>query len=46
MDKYLQVAIAAAKEAGRIQKVHLGDLHKWSSRGNQPVSGVDPLKGN
>jgi myo-inositol-1(or 4)-monophosphatase len=43
-DRYLQVAIAAAKEAGRIQKVHLGDLHKVEFKGEiNPVSEVDKL---
>jgi myo-inositol-1(or 4)-monophosphatase len=41
---YLQVAIAAAKEAGRIQKVHLGDLHQVEFKGEiNPVSEVDKL---
>ena len=44
MDKYLEVAIAAAKEAGRIQKVHLADLHKVEFKGEiNPVSEVDKL---
>ncbi|MGQ9646041.1 MAG: inositol monophosphatase family protein [Thermodesulfobacteriota bacterium] len=44
MDKYLEVAIAAAKEAGRIQKHHLGDLHKVEFKGEiNPVSDVDKL---
>jgi myo-inositol-1(or 4)-monophosphatase len=43
-NKYLQVAIAAAKEAGRIQKVHLADLHKVEFKGEiDPVSEVDKL---
>ena len=43
-DRYLQVAIVAAKEAGRIQKVHLGDLHKVEFKGEiNPVSEVDKL---
>jgi myo-inositol-1(or 4)-monophosphatase len=44
MDKYLEVAIAAAKEAGRIQKMHLGDFHKVEFKGEiNPVSEVDKL---
>ena len=44
MDKYLQVAIAAAKEAGRIQKDRFGDLHKVEFKGEiNPVSEVDKL---
>jgi myo-inositol-1(or 4)-monophosphatase len=43
-NQYLQVAIAAAKEAGRIQKVHLADLHKVEFKGEiNPVSEVDKL---
>ena len=43
-DRYLQVAITAAKEAGRIQKVHLGDLHTVEFKGEiNPVSEVDKL---
>jgi myo-inositol-1(or 4)-monophosphatase len=43
-ERYLQVAIAAAKEAGRIQKVHLGDLHQVEFKGEiNPVSEVDKL---
>jgi myo-inositol-1(or 4)-monophosphatase len=43
-DRYLQVAIAAAKEAGRIQKAHLADLHKVEFKGEiNPVSEVDKL---
>ena len=43
-NKYLEVAIAAAKEAGRIQKLHLGDLHKVEFKGEiNPVSNVDRL---
>jgi len=43
-NKYLQVAIAAAKEAGRIQRDHLGDLHKVEFKGEiNPVSEVDKL---
>jgi myo-inositol-1(or 4)-monophosphatase len=42
MDKCLEVAIAAAKEAGRIQKVHLADVHKVEFKGEiNPVSEVD-----
>lgn len=44
MDNYLEVAIAAAKEAGRIQRIHLGDLHKVEFKGEiNPVSEVDKL---
>jgi myo-inositol-1(or 4)-monophosphatase len=44
MNRYLEVAIAAAKEAGRIQKVHLADLHKVEFKGEiNPVSEVDKL---
>jgi len=43
-NRYLQVAIAAAKEGGRIQKVHLADLHKVEFKGEiNPVSEVDKL---
>jgi myo-inositol-1(or 4)-monophosphatase len=43
-DRYLQVAIAAAKEAGKIQKVHLSDLHQVEFKGEiNPVSEVDKL---
>jgi myo-inositol-1(or 4)-monophosphatase len=43
-DQYLQVAIEAAKEAGRIQKSHLGDLHQVEFKGEiNPVSEVDKL---
>ncbi len=44
MDNYLHVAIAAAKEAGRIQKLHLGDVSKVEFKGEiDPVSNVDRL---
>jgi len=43
-NRYLQVAIAAAKEAGRIQRLHFGDLHKVEFKGEiDPVSEVDKL---
>lgn len=43
-NKYLEVATAAAKEAGRIQKLHLGDLHRVEFKGEiNPVSNVDRL---
>jgi len=44
MEKYLEVAIAAAKEAGRIQKDHFGALHRVEFKGEiNPVSEVDKL---
>ena len=41
---YLQTAIAAAKEAGRIQKLHFGHIHKVEYKGEiNPVTHVDKL---
>jgi myo-inositol-1(or 4)-monophosphatase len=43
-DRYLEVAIAAAKEAGRIQKLHFGHFHKVEYKGEiDPVSEIDKL---
>ena len=43
-DHYLQVAIAAAKEAGRIQMEHLGHSHSVEYKGEiNPVTMVDKL---
>jgi myo-inositol-1(or 4)-monophosphatase len=43
-DRYLEVAIAAAKEAGRIQKDHLGHQYRVEYKGEiNPVSEVDKL---
>jgi myo-inositol-1(or 4)-monophosphatase len=43
-DRYLEVAIAAAKEAGRIQRLHLGHLYRVEYKGEiDPVSEVDKL---
>jgi len=43
-DRYLQVAIAAAKEAGRIQKLHFRHFHRVEYKGDiNPVSEVDKL---
>jgi myo-inositol-1(or 4)-monophosphatase len=43
-DRYLEVAIAAAKEAGRIQKLHFGHFHKVEYKGEiNPVSEIDKL---
>jgi myo-inositol-1(or 4)-monophosphatase len=43
-DRYLQTAIAAAKEAGRIQKVHFGHSHPVEYKGEiDPVTLVDKL---
>jgi len=43
-ERYLDVAIAAAKEAGRIQKAHLGRLYRVEYKGEiNPVSEVDKL---
>jgi myo-inositol-1(or 4)-monophosphatase len=42
--KYLEVAIAVAKEAGRIQKRHVGHFHRVDYKGHiNPVSEVDKL---
>ncbi len=41
-DRYLQVAIAAAKEAGRIQMLHYGQAHSVEYKGEfNPVTEVD-----
>jgi myo-inositol-1(or 4)-monophosphatase len=41
---FLKVAIAAAKEAGRIQKLHLGQSHQIEYKGKiNPVTEVDRL---
>ena len=43
-DRYLQVAIAAAKEAGRIQMIHFGHPHPVEYKGEfNPVTEVDRL---
>jgi myo-inositol-1(or 4)-monophosphatase len=43
-DRYLHLAIAAAKEAGRIQKLHFGDSHEVEYKGEiNPVTEVDNL---
>ncbi len=43
-DRYLQVAIAAAKAAGRIQKLHYGGSHQVEYKGEiNPVTEVDTL---
>jgi len=43
-DRYLRVAIAAAKEAGRIQKLHFGHSHRVELKGEiDPVTIVDKL---
>lgn len=42
--RFLQVGIAAAKEAGRIQKLHLGHFHSVEYKGEiDPVSEIDRL---
>src|SRR4030042_6291161 len=41
-DRYLPLAVAAAKEAGRIQMVHFGDSHPVEYKGEfNPVTEVD-----
>jgi len=41
---YLEVAISAAKEAGRIQMIHLGQIHSVEYKGEfNPVTEVDRL---
>jgi myo-inositol-1(or 4)-monophosphatase len=43
-DRYLQLAIAAAKEAGRIQKIYYGQSHQVVYKGDiNPVTEVDTL---
>jgi myo-inositol-1(or 4)-monophosphatase len=43
-DRYLQLAIAAAKEAGRIQMLHMGHSHPVDYKGEyNPVTEVDRL---
>ena len=43
-DRYLQVAIAAAKEAGRVQMLHFGHSHQVEYKGEiNPVTIVDKL---
>src|SRR5512139_908285 len=43
-DRYLQVAIAAAKAAGQIQKLHFGQSHRVEYKGDiNPVTEVDRL---
>lgn len=43
-DRFLQVAMAAAKEAGRIQKLHLGDATQVEYKGEvNPVTEIDRL---
>jgi myo-inositol-1(or 4)-monophosphatase len=43
-DRYLQLAIAAAKEAGRIQMIHFGHSHPVEYKGEfNPVTEVDRL---
>jgi myo-inositol-1(or 4)-monophosphatase len=43
-DRYLQVAIAAAKEAGRIQMEHFGHSHPVEYKGEfNPVTEIDKL---
>jgi myo-inositol-1(or 4)-monophosphatase len=43
-ERYLQVAIAAAKEAGRIQMLHFGHSHPVEYKGEiNPVTEVDKL---
>ncbi|MEW6376529.1 MAG: inositol monophosphatase family protein, partial [Thermodesulfobacteriota bacterium] len=43
-DHYLQVAVAAAKEAGRIQRLHFGHFHQIEYKGEiNPVTEVDKL---
>lgn len=43
-DRYLRVAIAAAKEAGRIQKLHFGQSHEVEYKGEiNPVTEIDRL---
>jgi myo-inositol-1(or 4)-monophosphatase len=43
-DRYLQVAMAAAKEAGRIQMLHFGHSHPVEYKGEfNPVTEVDRL---
>ena len=43
-DRYLQVAIAAAKEAGRVQMLHLGHSHRVEYKGDiDLVTVVDKL---
>ena len=43
-DRYLQLAIAAAKEAGRIQMLHIGHSHPVEYKGEfNPVTEVDRL---
>lgn len=44
IDRYLQVAVAAAKEAGRIQKLYFGRSHPVEYKGEfNPVTEVDRL---
>src|SRR4030042_465043 len=43
-DRYLQVASAAAQEAGRIQRVHFGHSHQVEYKGEiNPVTEIDIL---
>ena len=43
-DRFLRLAIAAAKEAGRIQIVHYGQSHRIEYKGAiDPVTEVDKL---
>jgi myo-inositol-1(or 4)-monophosphatase len=43
-NRYLQLAIAAAKEAGQIQKLHYGRSHQVEYKGDiNPVTEVDRL---
>lgn len=43
-NRYLQIAMAAAKEAGRIQMIHLGHSHPVEYKGEfNPVTEVDRL---
>ena len=43
-DRYLQIAIAAAKEAGRIQRLYFGQSHQVEYKGDiNPVTEVDTL---
>ena len=43
-DRYLELAVAAAKEAGRIQMFHLGHSHPVEYKGEfNPVTEVDRL---
>ncbi|OGP79298.1 MAG: hypothetical protein A2V86_08700 [Deltaproteobacteria bacterium RBG_16_49_23] len=44
IDHYLRVAVAAAKEAGRIQRLHFGKPHSVEFKGEfNPVTEVDKL---